>query len=37
MTSYMTKLEEFVTMHKGSIEFEEAANAMADECFLYSY
>jgi hypothetical protein len=26
-----------VTMHKGSIEFEEAANAMADECFLYSY
>ncbi|KAG2048026.1 hypothetical protein BDR06DRAFT_1013354 [Suillus hirtellus] len=37
MTSYMAKPEEFVTVHKGSIEFEEAANAMADECFLYSY
>ncbi|KAG0700903.1 hypothetical protein DFH29DRAFT_876276 [Suillus ampliporus] len=37
MTPYMAEPEEFVTVYKGSIEFEEAANAMADECFLYSY
>lgn len=36
-TPYMTEPEESVTVHEGSIEFEEAANAMADECFLYLY
>ncbi|KAG0693982.1 hypothetical protein DFH29DRAFT_1006748 [Suillus ampliporus] len=36
-TPYMAEPEEFVTVYEGSIEFEEAANAMADECFLYSY
>ncbi|KAG1864824.1 hypothetical protein F4604DRAFT_1683247 [Suillus subluteus] len=31
MTPYMAKPEEFVTVHEGSLEFEEAANAMAEE------
>ncbi|KAG2094414.1 uncharacterized protein F5147DRAFT_657174 [Suillus discolor] len=34
---YMAKPEEFVTVHEGSLESEEAVNAMAEECFLYSY
>lgn len=37
MTPYMAEPEEFVTVHEGSLEFEEAMNAMAEECFLYSY
>ncbi|KAG1722177.1 uncharacterized protein EDB91DRAFT_1088221 [Suillus paluster] len=37
MMPYMAKPEEFVTVHEGSLELEEAANTMADECFLYSY
>ncbi|KAG1797445.1 uncharacterized protein HD556DRAFT_1441002 [Suillus plorans] len=37
MTPYMAEPEEFVTVHEGSLEFEEAVNAMAEECFLYSY
>ncbi|KAG2028727.1 hypothetical protein BDR03DRAFT_1019422 [Suillus americanus] len=36
-TPYMAEPEESVTVHEGSIEFEEAANAMADECSLYLY
>lgn len=36
-TPYMAKPEEFETVYEGTIEFEEAANAMAEQCFLYSY
>lgn len=37
MTPYMAEPVESVTVYEGSIEFEEAVNAMADECLLYSY
>ncbi|KAG1720794.1 uncharacterized protein EDB91DRAFT_1088700 [Suillus paluster] len=37
MTPYMAEPVESVTVYEGSIEFEEAANAMADKCLLYSY
>ncbi|KAG1767649.1 hypothetical protein EDD22DRAFT_844425 [Suillus occidentalis] len=33
----MAKPKEFETVYEGTIEFEEAANAMAEQCFLYSY
>lgn len=36
-TPYMAEPEESVTVYEGSVEFDEAVYAMADECFIFSY